>query len=57
MDLKDAEDRYGMEPADALTPEKVFAARWARALLSEAMNRLCEEYATQKKMTLLGHGK
>ena len=50
VDLKDAEDRYGMEPADALTPEKVFAARWARALLSEAMNRLCEEYATQKKM-------
>ena len=30
----------------------MFAARWAAALLSEAMNRLRQEYATQKRPTL-----
>jgi hypothetical protein len=35
-----------LEPVDALTPEKVFAARWAMALLGEAMNRLRQEYAS-----------
>ena len=46
LDMEDAEDRYKLEPVDALTPEKVFAARWAMALLGEAMNRLRQEYAT-----------
>jgi DNA-directed RNA polymerase specialized sigma24 family protein len=46
LDMQDAEDRYRSEPVDALTPEKVFAARWAMALLGEAMNRLRREYAT-----------
>jgi hypothetical protein len=47
--MQDAEDRYRLEPVDALTPEKVFAARWAMALLAEAMNRLYQEYATRQK--------
>src|SRR5262249_19937753 len=46
LDIKDAEDRCRLEPVDALTPEKVFAARWAIALLGEAMKRLRQEYAT-----------
>jgi RNA polymerase sigma factor (sigma-70 family) len=50
LDLKDAEDRYRLEAVDALTPEKVFAARWAVALLGEAMNRLRQEYAIRKKI-------
>jgi RNA polymerase sigma factor (sigma-70 family) len=45
LDIQDAEDRYKLEPVDAVTPEKVFAARWAMALLGEAMNRLRQEYA------------
>lgn len=45
LDMQDAEDRYKLEPVDALTPEKVFAARWAMALLGEAMNRLRQQYA------------
>ena len=49
LDLQKAEGRYRLEPIDALTPEKVFAARWALALLGEAMNRLRGEYATAKK--------
>ena len=53
LDMQDAEDRYRLEPVDALTPEKVFAARWAMALLGEAMNRLRQEYATPKKAATL----
>ena len=41
------------EPVDTLTPEKVFAARWAVALLGEAMNRLRQEYATPEKAATL----
>jgi hypothetical protein len=53
LDLQDAEDRYRLEPIDTLTPEKVFAARWAVALLGEAMSRLRREYATPKKAETL----
>jgi RNA polymerase sigma factor (sigma-70 family) len=45
LDGQAAEERYKLEPVDALTPEKVFAARWAMALLGEVMNRLRQEYA------------
>ena len=38
-----------MEPVEALTPAKVFDARWAMALLGEAMNRLNREYLAQGK--------
>src|ERR1700745_784796 len=50
LDVQEAEDRYRLEPVDALTPEKVFAARWAMALLGEVINRLRQEYATSQKM-------
>jgi RNA polymerase sigma factor (sigma-70 family) len=53
LDLQTAENRYKLEPIEALTPERVFAARWAAALLSEAMNRLRQEYATPKKSAIL----
>ena len=53
LDLQNAENRYRLESIEALTPEKVFAARWAVALLSEAMNRLRQEYATPKKAAML----
>jgi RNA polymerase sigma factor (sigma-70 family) len=49
LDLQSAEDHYRLEPVDALTPEKIFDARWAMALLAEAMNRLREDYAAQDK--------
>ena len=51
LDIEGAEDRYGMEPVETLTPEKIFDARWAMALLGEAMNRLNREYMTQGKTT------
>lgn len=49
LDAEAAEDHMRLEPVDALTPEKVFDARWAIALLGEAMHRLHEEYAAQGK--------
>src|SRR4029077_8260782 len=49
IDLEAAEDRYELEPIDKLTPEKIFDARWAVALLGEAMNRLDREYMAQGK--------
>jgi RNA polymerase sigma factor (sigma-70 family) len=53
LDVSEAEDRYGKEePAEALTPEKIFDARWALALLSEAKNRLRQEYADSGKIAL-----
>jgi DNA-directed RNA polymerase specialized sigma24 family protein len=51
LDIEGAEDRYGMEPVEALTPAKIFDARWAMALLGEAMNRLKREYLAQGKAT------
>ena len=66
LDRRDAEDRYRLKTVDALTPEKVFAARWAVALLGEAMNRLRQEYAighdvatfeTLKAFLEMGNGK
>ena len=50
LDVQDAEDRYRFEPVDALSPEKVFAARWALALLGEVTNRLRQEYSTGPKI-------
>jgi len=49
IDLEKAEDRYELEPVEELTPEKIFDARWAIALLGEAMNRLSCEYIAQGK--------
>jgi DNA-directed RNA polymerase specialized sigma24 family protein len=33
LDAKNAQDRYRLEPADYLTAEKIFDARWALTLL------------------------
>jgi len=49
IDFEEAEDHYELEPIDKLTPEKIFDARWAIALLREVMNRLSREYMAQGK--------
>ena len=49
LDVQDAEDRYRWEPVDALTPEKVFAARWAMAMLGEVINPLTPGIRDQPK--------
>src|SRR6185436_16358124 len=39
-----AENRYGAEPADEMSPEKLFERRWALTLLDQVMADLREEY-------------
>jgi RNA polymerase sigma factor (sigma-70 family) len=51
LDIKCAEERYSLELVETLTPETIFDARWAMALLGEAMNRLSREYLAQGKAT------
>jgi RNA polymerase sigma factor (sigma-70 family) len=47
LDSEDAESRYRLEPADQLTAEKIFDARWAMSLLGHAAERLRQEYAAR----------
>jgi RNA polymerase sigma factor (sigma-70 family) len=47
LDAEDAESRYRLEPADHLTAEKIFDARWAMTLLGHAVGRLRQEYAAR----------
>ena len=49
LNAETAEDRYWHEPADNLTAEKIFEARWAMTVLAEAMRGLSEEYTSQGK--------
>ena len=49
LDAEDAESRYRLEPADRLTAENIFDARWAMALLTRAVERLREEYAARNE--------
>jgi len=52
LDDDTAEDRYRLEPADSLTPDKLFDQRWALTLLDQAKARLKEEYAQAGKANL-----
>jgi DNA-directed RNA polymerase specialized sigma24 family protein len=45
LDALDAEARYAAEPADNMTPERVFERRWALAVLENVLRRLRQEYA------------
>jgi len=49
LDEKDAENRYLIEPAHALTPDKVFDRRWATTLLDQAMAQLRDECISDGK--------
>jgi DNA-directed RNA polymerase specialized sigma24 family protein len=49
LDAADAEGRYVSEPADDLTPERLFERRWALALLQQVMARLRGEFEAKGK--------
>jgi RNA polymerase sigma factor (sigma-70 family) len=49
LEMQAAENRYRLEPADQLSPEKVFEARWALILLHEALEVLGRQYAGRGK--------
>jgi RNA polymerase sigma factor (sigma-70 family) len=44
-----AENRYDAEPADGLSPEKLFERRWALTLLDQAMDELKREYVDSER--------
>jgi RNA polymerase sigma-70 factor (ECF subfamily) len=44
IDFRDADGRYGHEPAHGETPERLFERRWALALLERVLARLRGEY-------------
>lgn len=45
IDAQDAEGRYLHEPADPMTPDKLYERRWALTVLDQALARLQKEYA------------
>jgi DNA-directed RNA polymerase specialized sigma24 family protein len=49
LDEAGAENRYAAEPADPMTPEKLFDRRWAVTLLDRALDQLRAEYAAEGK--------
>ena len=47
-----AENRYGAEPVDDMSPEKLFERRWALTLLDQAMEELKREYVDSGRSQL-----
>jgi len=45
LDETDAENRYLLEPASDLSPEKIFERNWFLALFDQALTRMREEHA------------
>jgi RNA polymerase sigma-70 factor (ECF subfamily) len=49
LDQEVAEGRYLSEPADNLSPEKLFERRWAQSILENALKRLRAEYVADSQ--------
>jgi RNA polymerase sigma-70 factor (ECF subfamily) len=47
LDAGAAEGRYRIEPADAMSPERLFDRAWALTLLDRVLGLLAEEYAAR----------
>jgi RNA polymerase sigma-70 factor (ECF subfamily) len=52
IDRSDAEGRYRAEPADTVTPDRLFERAWALALLERVLGQLRREYETAGKRRL-----
>ena len=52
LEANAAETRFGREPADPSTPEKIFERQWALTLLETVVNRLQREYESAGKGAL-----
>ncbi len=49
LDAREAEDRYGLEPADLMTPETLFERRWAGTVLARTLARLELEWTGDER--------
>jgi RNA polymerase sigma factor (sigma-70 family) len=47
IDAEDAESRYRFEPADTMTPDRIFDRTWAMTLLDRVLALLAQEYAAK----------
>ncbi len=52
LNFEDAESRYRLEPADTMTPERLFERRWALTLLGQVVKRLEREFTDAGKRDL-----
>ena len=52
LDAEEAEQRYRLEPAEFLTPENIFDARWAMTVLGEVLRQLRQEYVAEGKASI-----
>ena len=48
-DSRTAEERYGLEPIDPMTPEQIYDRRWALTLLETVLARLAQEQSNAGK--------
>ena len=55
IDAVEAEGRYRAEPADALTPERLYERTWVLALLEQVLAQLGREYEADGKRPLFAH--
>lgn len=49
LDASSAEERYALEPADDLSPDRIYDRHWALTLLDRARARLEAEYSSSGK--------
>jgi RNA polymerase sigma factor (sigma-70 family) len=52
LDDQSGETRYGLEPADSLSADKIFERRWALTLLEQVLAHLRTEYMARGKTRL-----
>jgi DNA-directed RNA polymerase specialized sigma24 family protein len=52
LDWQDADARYQVEPADQLSPDKLYDRAWALTLLEQVIARLREESAAEGKASV-----
>ena len=57
LDEQDAEERYLHEPADELSPEKLFDRRWAETMLGIVFARLRREFEDAGQVDRFDEGK
>jgi len=55
IDARGAEDRYRFDPANALTPDRLFDRACALTLLEKVLNLLAREYAARGHSELFDH--
>jgi DNA-directed RNA polymerase specialized sigma24 family protein len=55
IDAQNAEGRYLFEPADAMTPDRLFDRAWATTLLGRVLDDLGEEYMKSGRAEVFAH--